>query len=248
MDILLITLAGTSTRFSNSIGRACHKSLYFERDFTDSLLYKQVTMCPDFDRIVLVGGFMFEELRAGLDNLPPDVRSKIVLIHNERFSDLGSGYSLYLGLKAALEIGFDQLVFMEGDLWVRSDEFMSVVKSDSDVITVNSEDILAKKAVALYTDTDDGIHYIYDTNHSRLRIEGDFTGIYNSGQVWKFIDMSRVTSILNSMSLEEWGGTNLRFIQHYFDSKTFKDIHIVKFSEWINCNTVEDYYRIPEVR
>lgn len=46
--------------------------------------------------------------------------------------------------------------------------------------------LLLLKAVALYVDEIDKVHYIYDTNHSLLSIPSPIKAIYNSGQIWKF--------------------------------------------------------------
>ena len=43
-----------------------------------------------------------------------------------------------------------------------------------------------------------------------------------------------------------WGGTNLIFVEEYFNYIAKDNIAIKKIDEWINCNTVQDFLRIKE--
>ena len=114
------------------------------------------------------------------------------------------------------------------------------------MITCNNEPIEANKAVAYYFSLDNKVHYIYDTGHSALTISEPFLSIYNSGQIWKFSDYNKVKEIYDDMEETLWQGTNLVFIEKYFNSINHNDTEIIKFSEWINCNTVEDFRKIKE--
>ena len=62
LKILVITVAGMSSRFSESLGYPCLKCLYHEEGIEASLLYRILHQNTKFDRYVIVGGFMYEEL------------------------------------------------------------------------------------------------------------------------------------------------------------------------------------------
>ena len=162
MKALIITVAGSSTRFSRSIGKECLKCIYYEEDFTQSLLYKTVYRDLSFDKYVIVGGYKFDELKRAVDLYLQSVKDKIVLINNEKYAEYGSGYSLYLGLQYVVDGEFDEVVFAEGDLWVDGESFAAVLNSPQDVITFNRDTIDALKSVVFYFDKDNYVHYLYD--------------------------------------------------------------------------------------
>ena len=156
----------------------------------------------------------------------------------------GSGYSLYCGLKAAMEMDFDELVFAEGDLFVDTQTYVKVCEIFQNIITCNQEPILASKAVAFYHDKQNQIHYIYDTGHSEFMINVPFTSIYNSGQIWKFVNSALLQNTYISMSDEDWKGTNLVLIERYFQQLKADEYEIIQFKKWINCNTIADFRKI----
>lgn len=244
MKILLITVAGLSSRFSKSLGRECLKCIYHEKDIRECLLYRMLKQSPSFDKYIIVGGYRFEELQSVLENDFTEFQDKIILVENEKYAEYGSGYSLYAGLKAAFQMEFDELVFAEGDLYVDAASFEKVCSISNNVITRNAEPILASRAVAYYYDTQYGIHYIYDTSHSALEIKEPFLGIFNSGQIWKFAQPARLRQTVHDMDEKEWQGTNLELIQRYFGGLDEKAYEMVAFERWVNCNTVEDYKSI----
>lgn len=241
MKILLITVAGISSRFSQSIGKPCLKCIYYRKSIEESLLYRMIHQSEEFDRYVIVGGFHYDELRSVLKQSFPEYREKIILVQNEKYAEYGSGYSLYLGLKQIMDLPFSQIVFAEGDLYIDHNSFMKVCQTNKDVITCNKEAILANKAVAFYYDQQCKIHYIYDTQHNALQINVPFLGIYNSGQIWKFSQPERLRRILGELDEKDRQGTNLIFIQKYFEDLDKVDYEIVRFDKWINCNTIVDF-------
>ena len=243
MKTLLLTVAGTSSRFSKSIGRDCLKCIYNENGAEESLLYRAVYKQP-FDRYIIVGGYRFGELKEFVGKYFKDICDKIVLIENAHFADYGSGYSLYLGLKYAVETGFDQLVFAEGDLWVDDESFNKISVCATDAVTFNRDTIFANKAVIFYYDTTNVIHYVYDTSHGALTIDRPFLSVYNSGQIWKFTSHERLSQTFCELKDEEWQTTNLVFLQRYFQST--KGYAVIGIEKWLNCNTVEDFYKIGE--
>lgn len=230
-----------SSRFSESLGRPCLKCLYHESGIEDSLLYNILHQNGDFDQYIVVGGFQYEELEAAVKEHFTEYGDKFLLVRNEHFADYGSGYSLYLGLKELLKMDFDEAVFAEGDLFVDRKSFRGIYENPCNVITRNREEILASKAVAYYFDQNWGIHYIYDTAHGALEIKEPFLGIFNSGQIWKFADAEHLRQTFAAITEQEWQGTNLVFIQKYFETLNKEDYDIITFDKWVNCNTVSDY-------
>lgn len=244
MKALLVTVAGMSTRFSESLGYECLKCLYYKNSMKESLLYQLLSQPVEFDRYIVVGGYKYDELSKAVETFPESWKFKISLIQNEHFKDYGSGYSLYCGLKEAIRLGCDEVVFAEGDLFLDAESFEKVCDSTHDVITSNPEAICANKAVAFYIDCAGAVHYLYDTSHKALLVPEPFKAIYNSGQVWKFSQKELVTRTFEALNEEEWKGTNLVFVERYFSSVDDHNLEVVAFKKWINCNTVEDYNQI----
>lgn len=245
---LIITVAGTSTRFRKSIGKDCLKCIYTENTEKETLLYRLVTLSNRFDEIVIVGGYKFDNLKQFCETSLKEVSSKITIVKNEHFEDYGSGYTLYLGVQELKDKEMDEIVFAEGDLFFDSTSFSKIIDSSKSVITTNSDPIEAKKAVAFYLNTKGKAHYIYDTNHSALEIKEPFLGIYNSGQVWKFNEPEKLFSSAAELTDSEKQGTNLVLVQKYFDRIESNKLEIVHFNKWINCNTIEDYRKSGEVK
>ncbi len=244
MRVLIVTVAGLSTRFSQTIGRSCLKCIYHEKDITESLLYRILKGSPQADKFVIVGGFLFEELKETIGSKFGEFQDKILLVKNEKFEEYGSGYSLYMGFLAIKNMEFDEVVFAEGDLWVDGEDYTRVWDCRRDVITCSREPVLASKSVAFYYDRNYHIHYIFDTSHSLLEIGQPFRGIFNSGQIWKFVSRKRVLHVMDSLTEEEWKETNLKFVQEYFDGIDKEGYELIEFKKWINCNTVDDFLKI----
>lgn len=241
MKVMIITVAGCSTRFSNSIGRDVLKCLYYEKAFSESLMYQIMHKQCEFDKYIIVGGYKYNELESTVNNEFKDLRDRIDLVYNEHYIEYGSGYSLFCGIKKALEYNYSQIVFAEGDLYIDNDSFVKIFDCKHSVVTVNNDPILANKAVAFYLDVDNRIKYVYDIDHSMLRIDEPFLGIYNSGQVWKFSDRRLFENVFNSLDLSDWEGTNLVFVEKYFRQLATNEFQIIRFKDWINCNTVNDF-------
>lgn len=248
MKIMIITVAGVASRFSQSIGHPCLKCLYYQKDIKDSLLYHIISQNSGIDRYVIVGGFRFDELKKAIDQFLGEFHNRIILVKNDKYEEYGSGYSLYLGLEAIRQLDYKELVFAEGDLWVDEESFKHIWKTQGNVITCNNETILASKSVAFYYDNQYRIHYIFDTNHAMLEIKEPFLGIFNSGQVWKFSQRERVLEAMLQLTPEEWRQTNLNFIQQYFGGLNQDEYVIVSLDKWINCNTIEDFKKIEGLR
>ena len=241
MKSLIITVAGMSSRFNKDTEKDVLKCLYYEDTPTNSLLSIQVHKCFDLvDEIVVVGGYKYEDLEAFIRQEMKDVNHKMKLVYNDHYHDYGSGYSLLKGIEVVTDKA-DEIIFIEGDLFFDTESVTKIINSPKDVISVNNEPILSNKAVALYFDARNYPHYIYDTSHSCLEIHEPFTAIYNSGQMWKFMNPQRVREICQFLTPEQEQGTNLEIIQKYFGAYKMSQLDIVRVGLWFNCNTVADY-------
>ena len=243
MKVLVITVAGSSTRFSKSIGKDCLKCIYTEGGMEDSILYRLLSINKGYDRYVIVGGHRYEDLLSAIDSSFQEFNDRIVMVRNERYAEYGSGYSLYLGLKKAMKYDPDEITFAEGDLALAEKDMDKVFLSKNDVITYNQRPIRSDESVVFYFDSEDRPKYVYDTNHKLLRIDEPFRSIYNSGQVWKFTDMSRLKGIIDGMDENGWKDTNLIFINNYFSALSHDETELIPLTKWVNCNTVSDYRR-----
>lgn len=244
MKILIVTVAGMSTRFSRSLGYDCLKCLYFREDIRESMLYRLLRQPVYFDKYIIVGGYKFTELQETVECWFSDMFDRIILVENPYFAKYGSGYSLYFGIKEALKYKFNQIVFAEGDLSVDAGSFSRMYASAKDVVTISPDPIQAEKSVVFYKDRCDCLHYLYDTGHDTLFIPEPFKSVCNSGQMWKFANSQRVRDTYDGMSETEWRGTNLVFVERYFESMPGNEYDEIRLSHWVNCNTVEDFERI----
>ena len=194
MNAAIITIAGVSSRFNEGESEKRHKIIYYENDSRQTLLYHLLEKCLFADRIVLVGGSRYDEVKAYCDALPQQMRDRIMLVYNEHYADLASGYSLYVGLKALFEQCGDigQVLFAEGDLDIDAESFGRVAAAQSNVLTYSYEPIYANKAVVLYRDVQGRYRYAFNSSHGLLNIDEPFSVILNSGQVWKFADAQKL--------------------------------------------------------
>lgn len=241
MKSLIITVAGMSSRFNKDTKEDVLKCLYYEDKPENTLLCLQVHKIVDLvDEIIVVGGYKYDDLVAFIQDHMKDVNKKMKVVYNDHYHDYGSGYSLIKGIEAVSD-QTDEITFIEGDLFFDTESVEKIINSSKDVISVNNEPILSNKAVALYFDAYNHPHYIYDTSHSCLEIHEPFTAIYNSGQMWKFCDPTRVREICQLLTPEQEQGTNLEIVQKYFGAYPSTQLGIVRVNLWYNCNTVADY-------
>lgn len=236
----IVTLAGTSSRFSRSVGRECHKSLFREQPQDDSLLDWQLSLLKQsgFAHIVLVGGYKFDELVAVVNSRYEDW--PITLVRNDHYSDWGSCYSLCLGIDA-VPGDSTSVTFLEGDLLFDDEAFAELLSIEDDAITANKSIVDARTSVAFYVSCSGCLRYVYDTAHSSLKIDVPFTRVGNSGQVWQFADVTRLKECSSRCGEREWKGTNLLPIMDYYSTVDGGAIRICSFDKWFNCNTISDY-------
>ncbi len=239
MKYLIITVAGTASRFNKDTEKETLKCLYYKDSPRFTLLNQLLENCGPYDKYIIVGGYLYAALTEYVKEHLKSYGDKISLVYNEHFRDYGSCYSLYKGLMAMEEPG--EATFVEGDLFFRKEEFQKVFHSKKSVLTINREPIYASKAVALYIGLDGRPHYLYDTKHSALTIPEPFVAIFNSAQIWKFHAPNKLEAALSSLKEEQLKGTNLEIVQAYFDRLSADEYEVAAFSEWYNCNTVADY-------
>lgn len=240
MKTLIVTVAGTATRFNHDTVVPTLKCLYEIEGYRNTLLYQILDKTRDYDEYVIVGGYLYDRLGEFVKNYLGEFKDKIKLVYNPEFSTFGSGYSLILGIQNSNPES-SEILFVEGDLYFDQDSFQMVKESDKAVFTVNHELITAKKAVVVYENENGRLRYLYDTSHSYLMIPEPFLAIYNSGQVWKFTDMKKLSDVLKILTPNQVRGTNLEIIQGYFGDLTPQEYKMVSFDTWHNCNTVKDY-------
>ncbi|MDR0605808.1 MAG: licC domain protein [Bacteroidales bacterium] len=242
-NILIITVAGTSSRFSKSIGHDALKCIYQEENNPSILSIILEYSKTFFDKIIIVGGYKFEDLKQYINtryNIP-----NIQLIYNEHYADYGSNYSLYLGLLEVFKTSDCQIVFAEGDLIVDKKSYLNVCNSTQSAVTATKDFISADKSVAFYKNADEFVRYIYDTQHEYLSVNEKFSFLANSGQIWKFTDINILKNILKNQKENDYKDTNLNIVQKYFEhNKSYK---IITIEQWYNCNTVDDYREASKI-
>ena len=240
MRTLIITVAGTATRFNRDTAEPTLKCLYEIGGYKNTLLYQILDKARDYDEYIIVGGYLYENLQRFVEQSLKEFKDKIKLVFNPEYSTFGSGYSLILGIQAVSPVS-TEVLFVEGDLYFDNKDFEKIKESERAVFTVNHELITAKKAVVVYENIEGRLRYLYDTSHSYLQIPEPFLAIFNSGQVWKFTDISKLSKVLNSLTPNQVKGTNLEIIQGYFGDLSSEEYEMVSFNTWHNCNTVKDY-------
>ena len=237
----IVTLAGSSSRFSKSIGYECHKSLYHDEKSSWTILSHHINLLCEsgFDDIILIGGYKFEDVSAYIKQNFPD--RPIRLFCNPHYADWGSCYSLVMGIQQVKE-DCESLVFLEGDLIFDTDNFKKLINLSGNAITANKMLIDARTAVAFYISESGQLKYVYDTKHQKLSVNESFTKIGNSGQVWKFSDINKLKQVISQYKEPEFKQTNLKPIGDYYADVDCNDIPVVAFDVWFNCNTVTDYH------
>jgi len=248
MRVVVITVAGVSSRFNAGMAEKekCLKAIYSDGDVRDTLLMHLVQKCSYADRIIIVGGYQYNELQKYIkEYMPICLKEKILLVYNRNYNDFASGYSLYLGLEEAFKISqLEDILFCEGDLDVERDSFENVVSSENSVITYHCGAVRADRDVVVYKGGDGRYHYIFNSAHGLLKITDAFTCLYNSGQVWKFTEISELKMANEAFRAKRNTGINLQIIQKYIDSIPQNRIEAIELRRWTNCNTRDDYAHI----
>ena len=252
MKISIITVAGISSRFNKDVSEEDKilKCLYYEENPQNTLIYQMLQKLEYCDKIIIVGGYKCSDLEEYLkSNISHDLQEKISLVYNDHYSDLSTGYSLYLGVKKALDNynNIDEILFVEGDLDIDNESFDNVIASNKNVLTFNYNPIYSNKAVVLYQNENDEYHYLFNSDHGLLSLDESFKAIFNSGQTWKFKDMELLKIANDNFYENIVEDTNLGIIQKYLDLiEDNEAIEIIGLKHWVNCNTRDDYQFIKD--
>ena len=251
MNAAIITVAGISSRFNAGVddNKKCLKAIYSDGASEDTLLARLVQKCNYYDRIIVVGGYKYNDLEQYIKTaFSYDVRRKIGLVRNKHYCDLASGFSLLLGLEQVFTLrNLEEILFVEGDLAIDNFSFQKVVTAKTSVATYNYEPIHADKAVVLYRNGKGQYKYAFNRERGLLQIEEPFSAIWNSGQLWKFRNIPAIAQAAHSFSEGNKDETNLKIIQDYMSSLSDNEIEIIGLQHWVNCNTREDFKKIREV-
>lgn len=62
MKALIVTIAGTATRFNRDTDKETLKCLYYETSPCYSLLYQILDKAREIDQIIIVGGYLYDKL------------------------------------------------------------------------------------------------------------------------------------------------------------------------------------------
>ncbi len=242
MKIAIVAVAGISSRFNQNEEEAVLKGIYTTTDDRKTLLYSILRKCVGFDKVVLVGGYQYEKLEAYIEAHKEEFPFLIQLVYNRHYSDLGTGYTLKVGLEECLkEQTCSEIVLIEGDLFFDEASFERVKASDRSVATYNQKVIYSNKAVIAYVDLQKRLRYVFSTSHDAVQIPEPFLEIYNSGQIWKFADIDIARKLMGELPQEAWEGTNLRFVEAYFGQIEEEKRQMLPLNIWENCNTRDDY-------
>lgn len=244
MKIAIITIAGISSRFNEGIPEEYKKlkAVYHEGNEKETLLYHLIRKCSYADKIILVGGYKVDDLKNYRRSLEDEIKNRVEITYNPHYEDLGSGYSLYLGLEQAFKSDPAEILFVEGDLDIDQESFRKVVEADRSVLTYTYEPIYANKAVVLYKNDEDQYRYAFNSSHGLLKIDSPFSCILNSGQLWKFTEIEKLQQANKQFYKTAKEDTNLRIIQNYLDLDA--DVELIALKRWTNCNTRSDYKKI----
>lgn len=241
MKVLIIPVAGQASRFQKGLRQPALKCLYTTGGIENCILYHQLSCADCFDKVIIVGGFLFDILSRVLEIEDFPNKDKIQLVKNEHYLEYGTMYSFSVGLKACQMYHPSEVVLMEGDLLFAPESFHKLDTVSGSAVTINREPIDASKAVVFYVGQKNKIRYLYDTTHELLEVPEPFRMIFNSAQIWKFHDWERLEQLHKNLTQQELAHTNLVLIQKYFDAFSFDEISCVCMRGWMNCNTVQDF-------
>lgn len=245
MRALVITVAGLSSRFGESLGRPALKCIYNEGDTADTLLARLLRQTEGlFDSTVVVGGYKFAELQRYFRECKIECSSAdVLLVENPCYSELASGWSLYVGLETLAQFLPEEIVFVEGDLYLDDSGLFKLCTGSGDAVTTSPDAVIGNRSVALYCNADGRPCYAYSEAHGLLEICEPFSSIQSSGQAWRFGDVKRLLRKSRHFAKRGGVGTNLEIINPYFAECDPSHLDIINFKEWINCNTIQDWRR-----
>lgn len=224
-----------------SLGSEVLKAIYNKSNPYKTILYSlfKLFKFSDFSKIIIVGGYFFEDLKQYVIQYLP-YKKKIELIYNPFFVEYGTAYSFECGIRALQAMDYDEIILMEGDLVLDRQTFQRIVNCKTNVITSNKSVITANQSVVFYISDRNEIRFLYDPQHRSISINTNFIVLGNSGQVWKFRDVKSLIECFSIINCKE-AVTNLKIIEKYYDITDKFNYQIIPFNTWHNCNTVDDF-------
>lgn len=254
MKDVIVTLAGASSRFSKSVGKPAHKSIYNVNN--KCLLSK---MLDQFDRsknvknIIIVTGYQADEVtstiiewnRSKTVELNDFPAMNIFITPNPNWQETGSNESMLRGLLdwTTIENKGESVVCIEGDLSVSNlEDLLNARVPYISRVTSNAQTILdASRDVLCCVFPDGRVEWVYDRAHKAFPIHEQYAKIFASGQMWEFNTKSkRFIEEINHLQdylkdQDLCNQTNLDII-----SRLTFDPEIFVFENWVNCNTIDD--------
>lgn len=252
----IITVAGSSTRFSKSVNQMAHKSLWPVPALDNKCLLEwqiRTLLEAGIEDIVVVTGYMADEVYKAFDRMAihTDWYRDVHFIYNPSFSTTGSYLSMYLGfikiqelIKNAVAMIPDSVILIEGDVYASNlKEFCMLPPTDFDLRpTTNGKSVIrADRDVLGIVSKNDSIYWAYDPYHEALQIPPSFAKyMFNSGQIWEINWYSDAIE-----KIDQYGGTvdehktNLSFIEFFGSSD-----EPFELKNWTNANTIEDINNI----
>lgn len=244
MKIAIVAVAGVSSRFNQNESEVVLKGIYTTTDYRKTLLYSILRKCTGFDKVVLVGGYQYKKLEAYIEAHKEEFSFPIQMVCNPYYNDYGTGYTLKVGLEECLkEESCSEIVLIEGDLFFDEASFEGVKASERSVATYNHKVICSNKAVIAYVDLQKRLRYVFSTSHGAVQIPEAFLEVYNSGQIWKFVNIDLVRKLMREFAQKDWERTNLRFVEAYFEEIKEEEREMLPLAIWENCNTRNDYLK-----
>lgn len=240
---LVITVAGTCTRFNREIGGTpVLKCLYHRGENTPSMLghLLRQAQLAGFSRVIVVGGYQLESLRAALAGPLLGHHPAVQLVENPRYREWGSMESLYQGLVCAEADAPERVVFIEGDVVTDDRSFLALSHCGQSAFAIAPEPVEADHSVAAYLDQRGALHYLYDTEHQSLCFPEPIKAVYSSGQGWTFLEPETLFQLNRQLTETARQGTNLLLIEQYFGLCKGVKLPLLK---WHNCNTPREWAR-----
>ena len=247
MKDVVITCAGGSTRFSNSVNCPAHKSIYKADGQTKCLLEWQIDTAlssENVNKIIIVVGFQNTQVEDFIKSKYPN-NERIITVNNEQWNTTGSNLSMCLGLLACKNTKADSILCVEGDLYASNFKVLIECPSTSDFrSTTNGHSTIYSNVdvLGIISKTSSGFRtsFEYSTDHSEFKSINFYNAvtIFPSGQMWeiatKKIDFDKVTKCAEMFPSK----TNLEILQHFSSSKS--PMYPFELKDWVNCNTITE--------
>lgn len=254
MKDVIITLAGASSRFSKSVGKPAHKSIYCIDN--KCLLFKmldQLERSQNVKNVIVVTGYQDSKVMSMIDawnrgkivELNDFPSMSIFITYNPNWQETGSNESMLRGLMLwkTIKNKSESVVCIEGDLSVSNlEDLLNARVPAISRVTSNAQAILdASRDVLCCVFPDGRVEWVYDRAHKAFPIREQYAKIFASGQMWEFNtnskrfieEMKHLFDYIKDRDICQQ--TNLDII-----SRLTFDPEIFVFENWVNCNTIDD--------